>query len=278
MDRSKEALRLLQELTSKDPDARSFNLLGHVAESAGEIDLSIQSYRKAAKLRPDDEDNYLDYSTLCMNYKNFSLALEIVDADLAIIPHSYRLRVQKGAILAELGRVIESKETLRFAMKLQEDHREALLGLARTQAHSNEFDDAAKTLAEGVEKFPQDYYMQYYYGFVLLEVARKDTALEFLGKAKRALARAVELNPTFAKSYFLLGKIYLNEDSKVAAVQFETCLRLDPDYAPAKYQLGRLYLKIGRRREGEDLLSQVKDQTAQQLEDDSKPRIQVVKQ
>ena len=59
--RPKEAVRLLQELTSKEPDARSFNLLGHVAENAREIDLAIQAYRKAAKLRPDDEDNYLDY-------------------------------------------------------------------------------------------------------------------------------------------------------------------------------------------------------------------------
>src|SRR5438034_9384505 len=119
MGRSKESLRLLQELTSKEQEARSFNLLGHVAENAREIDLAIQAYRKAAKLRPDDEDNYLDYSTLCMNYKNFSLALEIVDAGLAIIPHSYRLRVQKGAVLTELGRVEESKESFRFAMNLQ---------------------------------------------------------------------------------------------------------------------------------------------------------------
>jgi thioredoxin-like negative regulator of GroEL len=55
-------------------------------------------------------------------------------------------------------------------------------------------------------------------------------------------------------------------------------LRLDPNNASAKYQLGRLYLKMGKHKEGESLLSQVKGQRSQQAEEDKKPRIGLVRE
>jgi len=279
LGRSKEGLKILQGLTDRDPDARTLNLLAHVAERAGEIDLSIQAFRKAAKLEPAREENYLDYSTLCMNHKNFPLALEIVEVGLGNLPRSYRLLVQKGAILAELGKLDQAHETLRSAMELEADHREALLSLARIQAHAGEFDDVVETIAAGVEKYPDDFYMHYYCGFVLLErTKRQGMEGEMLERAQRVLERAIRLNPTFAGSYLLLGKIYLDKDPKVAAGHLETCLRLDPNNASAKYQLGRLYLKMGKHKEGESLLSQVKGQRSQQAEEDKKPRIGLVRE
>jgi tetratricopeptide (TPR) repeat protein len=279
LGRSKEGLKILQGLTDRDPDARTLNLLAHVAERAGEIDLSIQAFRKAAKLEPAREENYLDYSTLCMNHKNFPLALEIVEVGLGNLPRSYRLLVQKGAILAELGKLDQAHETLRSAMELEADHREALLSLARIQAHAGEFDDVVETIAAGVEKYPDDFYMHYYCGFVLLErTKRQGMEGEMLERAQRVLERAIHLNPTFAGSYLLLGKIYLDKDPKVAAGHLETCLRLDPNNASAKYQLGRLYLKMGKHKEGESLLSQVKGQRSQQAEEDKKPRIGLVRE
>jgi superkiller protein 3 len=279
LGRSKEALKILQELSAKKPDASSLNLLGHVAEKAGEIDGAIQAYRKGAELEPDREENYLDYSTLCMNHKNFPLALEIVEVGLKRIPHAYRLQVQKGAILAEVGKLEQAQETFRSAMRLQEDNREAMLSLAKVQARASAFNESTGTLAAGVEKYPKDFYMHYYYGFILLEGAKRTGAKdEVVEKAKRALERAVQLNPSFANSYLLLGKIYLNKDIKMAAEQFETCLRLNPKDAAAMYQLGRLYLKMGKRTEGESLLSQAKEQRFQEADEDQRPRVELVRQ
>ena len=64
----------------------------------------------------------------------------------------------------------------------------------------------------------------------------------------------------------------------MAAGHLETCLRLDANNASAKYQLGRLYLKMGKRKEGESLLSQVRGQRSQQAEEDKKPRIGLVRE
>ena len=49
------------------------------------------------------EENYLDYSEMCMNSENYVLALEILETGLAHIPHSYRLLIQKGADVKARG-------------------------------------------------------------------------------------------------------------------------------------------------------------------------------
>ena len=89
-----------------------------------------------------------------MNHKNFPLALEIVEVGLGNVSRSYRLLVQKGAILAELGELDQAHETLRSAMELEADHREALLSLAKIQAHASEFDDVLETIAAAGRKIP----------------------------------------------------------------------------------------------------------------------------
>ncbi len=278
MGRSKEALEILQALVSKKPDASSLNLLAHVAENAGDIDVAIQSFRKAAEIEPGREENYLDYSTLCMNHRNYPLALEVVEVGLSYVPNSYRLRVQKGAVLAELGRLREAREDFRAAMKVQVDDREALLSLARVQVRDGELKDSVETLATATGKYPNDFYIQYYYAFLLLELTKRQGLKgENIEKALRALNRSIRLNPDFPKSYLLLGKIYLDRDPQFAVKQFETCLRLDPQSASAKYQLGRRLLRMGKREEGEKLLGQVNEQVLQEEKEENTSRIQLVR-
>lgn len=278
LGRSREALEILQRVGPEKPNPSSLSLLAHVAENAGNIDLAIESFRRAAEMEPDNENNYLDYGTLCMNYKNYPLALEAVEVGLFYVPKSYRLRVQRGAVLAELGKLAEAEQEFRAAQKLQADDREALLSLARVQVRNGQFEDSVKTLALTTLNYPNDYYVQYYYAFVLLELTKRQGLKEENSeKALQALHRSIRLNSNFPKSYFLLGKIYQNRDPQLAVKQFETCLRLDPQGDSAKYQLGRLLLRMGKREEGEKLLAQVNEQELQEEKEENKSRIQLVR-
>ena len=111
LGRSEEAHKVLADLTSVRPDADSLNLLASLARRSGDLNLAIQSLRQAAALEPRKEVNYLDFSTICMDYENYPLALEAADIGLAHIPGSYRLQVQKGAILEKLGRLGEAEKS-----------------------------------------------------------------------------------------------------------------------------------------------------------------------
>ena len=276
LNRSQEALTILEDLAAKNPDSDSLNLLAHVARKNGDFGLAMQSLREAAKLDPTKEDNYLDFSTICADYGNYPLALEAASVGLEHIPNSYRLLVQKGVVLENLGRLEAAEENLRNASQLQTDNSVALLSLAIIQTHGGELQDAQATLTAAIEKFPDNYYMHYHLGKILVQLEEgrsADPGLE--AKAKHAFQQAIRFNPSYADSYYQLSKLYLRESPKLAEQNLVTCLRLDPHHAPAEYTLARLYLSTGRRAAGQTLIDRFESQQqAQKLKEQQKPRIE----
>jgi tetratricopeptide (TPR) repeat protein len=270
LGRPEEALKVLKEPTGTRPDADSLNLLANLARSAGDLNLAIQSLRQAALLEPNREVNYLDFSTICMDYENYPLALEAADVGLVHIPGSYRLQVQKGAILEKLGRLGEAEKIVQRASGLQEDNSVALLSLGIIQTHAGELRDAISTLSSAVKKFPSNFQMHYYLGVALEQTLRDDA------KAAEAFRAAIRLNPSFADSYYHLSKLYLKRDTKLAEDNLLACLRLDPHHLSAEYSLGRLYLKTGRQAKGRALIDAFeRQQQAEKLKVQQKPSLEV---
>jgi tetratricopeptide (TPR) repeat protein len=276
MGRSQEALKILKDLTAAKPDADSLNLLAHVADENREFDVALQSLRQAAKLDPEREDSYLDFSTLCANYENYTLALQAADAGLTHLPNSYRLQVQKGVMLEKLGRLDEAQEILRSASRLQKDNSVAELSLAIVQADASEWKNAESTLTAAIRDFPTNYYMHYELGKVLVQIQESAPAdPEIKARAKHAFREAIRCNPSFADSYYQLSKLYLRGAPKLAEQNLVTCLRLDPNHAPAEYALARLYINSGRRGEGQALIDRFEgQQQAEKLKEKQRPRIE----
>jgi tetratricopeptide (TPR) repeat protein len=270
LGRFEEAQKVLKDLTSIKPDADSLNSLATLARRSGDLNLAIQSLRQAALLEPNREVNYLDFSTICMDYENYSLALEAADIGLAHIPGSYRLQVQKGAILEKLGRFGEAEKIVRRASLLQRDNSVALVSLGIIQTHAGKLQDAINTLSSAIKKFPSNFQMHYYLGVALEQTLKHDA------QAAEAFGRAIRLNPSFADSYYHLSKLSLNQDPKLAEKNLLTCLRLDPQHLSAKYSLGRLYLKTGRRVQGRALIDAFqRQQQAEKVKTQQKPSLQL---
>ena len=279
LGRFSEALMVLKKLTAQKPDVDSLNLLAHMAEKTGDLRLAIESYRQAAQLEPNKEGSYLGYSTLCFNYENYALALKIVDIGLSHVPNSYRLLVQKGATLDELGEHEKAEKVLRQAIKVQDDNSVALIALAVCQAHARQFQDAAETLSSAIRKFPGNYYMHYYLGTILVAMnEHRQQDPEMAEKAERQLKDAMRLNPSYADSYFQLAKLYLHENPKLAEENLLTCLKKDPQHGSAEYVLGRLYLRTGRREEGQKLVDKfLAQQEARKRKAMKTPRIEMTR-
>ena len=275
MNRSQEALTILKDLTTTKPDSHALNLLAHVAEKNREFALAMDSLRQAAKLDPSREENYLDFSTICADYGNYTLALQAADVGLDHIPNSYRLLVQKGVVLENLGRADEAENILKSASQLQKDNSVALLSLAIVQTHANQFEEAEGTLDAALREFPDNYYMHYQLGKVLVqlqEAGKDDPTMP--ARTKEAFKEAIRLNPGFADSYYQLAKLTLRQTPAVAERNLVTCLRLDPDHAPAEYMLARLYLSTGRRAAGQTMIDRFeKLQQAAKLKEQQEPRI-----
>jgi tetratricopeptide (TPR) repeat protein len=275
LGRTQEALKILKARVAAKQDAESLNLLAHVAEKNHEFELALQSLKMAAKLEPEKEENYLDFSTFCADYENYPLALEAAEVGLDHIPNSYRLLVQKGAVLEKLARLDEAEEVLRQASALETDNSVALLSLAIVQAHAEKLQESADTLSGAINKFPDNYYMHYYLGTVLMQIEERDGAESAIhAKAEQAFRDAIRLNSSFADSYYQLSKLYGRKAPKLAEKNLVACLRLDPDHAPAQYTLGRFYLKTGRRAKGQALIDRFESQQqAAKLKEQSRPKI-----
>jgi|SRR5579875_587950 len=273
-----KALTILRPLTAKKPNSDSLNLLAHVAEKAGYVQLAFQSLKKAAELDPHQEVNYLDFSTMCMDHGNYLLALDAANVGLANIPHSYRLMVQKGAVLDQLGRWDEAERTMRAAAKLKDENSEAIMGLAIIQDHAHQIQDAIQTLNSGLTRFPENYYMNYYLGRLFVQVWERQRAnSNAAAKARQTLERAIQIKPAFAPSYFELAKLYVDANPKLAEQNLLKCLKLDPKYSPAEYELGRLYVKMGRRRDGEKLIYEfIAQEQADKLREKREARVDLI--
>lgn len=275
LGRSQEAEQILKNLTIASPDPDSLNLLAHVAEKNQEFELALRSLKQAAKLAPDREDNYLDFSTFCADYENFPLALEAAEIGLEHIPDSYRLTVQKGAVLEKLARLDEAEEVLKKASTLQDDNEVALLSLAIVQSHAEKFQDSVDTLTAAIQKYPDNFYMHYHLGVVLMQIEQRDAANEAMSReAEHAFRNAIKLNPSFSDSYYQLSKVYMGKSPKLAEENLVACLRIDPNHVGAEYTLGRLYMKSGRRAEGQALIDKFESQQAtEKVKEQSRPRI-----
>jgi len=272
LGRSGEALQILKDLTRIRPDADSLNFLAALARENDDLNLAIQSLRQAALLAPKREVNYLDFSTICMDYENYPLALQAADVGLSHIPGSYRLLVQKGAILEKLGRFGEAETIVRAASKLQKDNSVALLSLGIIQTHAGKLQDAIATLSSAIKSFPSNSQMHYYLGIAL------EQTVDHNARATEAFRQAVRLNPSFADSYYHLSKLYFQNDPKLAEENLQTCLRLDPHHLSAEYSLGRLYLKTGRREEGRALIAAFeRQQQAEKVRDQQKPSLELAR-
>ena len=270
LGRSVEALKLLKNLVSIKPDADSLNLLANLARRTGDLNLAIESLRQAALLAPEKEVNYLDFSTLCMDYENYPLALQAADVGLEHITGSYRLQVQKGAILDNLGRFGEAEKIVQTASKLQQDNSVALVSLAIIQTHAGELQEAINTLSSAIKKFPSNSQMHYYLGVAFEQTLHHDA------RAAEAFKSAIRLNPSFADSYYHLAKLYLKRDPKLSEQNFLTCLRLDSHHLSAEYSLGRLYLQTGRRAKGQALIDAFqRQQEAEKLKAQQTPSLEL---
>lgn len=260
-NRLDEAQKLLETETAQRPTFDVVFELAEVAKQRNDFAVAMKSLKQAAEIEPGREESYLEFSTICADHGNDQLALDSAEIGLDHVPDSYRLTVQKGAVQEKLGHLKDAEETLKKAIGMQKDNSVALASLAVVEAHSGRANEAEETLANAIAQFPDNYYMYYFRGKLLLQLGTGETAGGDRHEvARQSLEKAIQLNPAYADSYYQLSDIYRDTSPKLAEQALEKCLQLDPHHIPAQYALARLYVRTGRKAEGEALFTRLKGQ------------------
>lgn len=278
--RLEEAQNLLEDLANSHATADMLLELAHVAKERGDFAIAMKSLNRASEIDPEREDSYLEFSTICADHGNDALALETAEIGLSHLPTSYRLTVQKGAVLEKLGHLNDAESALRTAITMQTDNSIALLSLAVVLAHGGRTDEAEQTLAGAIRKFPDNYYMYYFQGKLLNQFEKSTPgSIDLKESARRSLEQSIKLNPNYADAHYQLADLYLATSPTLAEQALQRCLKLDPNHIPAQYSLARLYLRTGRKAEGLTLLTRVKTQLrSEELQQQKQLRIAVAQE
>lgn len=79
-------------------------------------------------------------------------------------------------------------------------------------------------------------------------------------KAAAILQRALELNPSYANTYYLLGRLSVQKkDDQQAEYYFERACALNPKHSSAYYQMSRIALRRGERERAAELTRAVQE-------------------
>jgi Flp pilus assembly protein TadD len=250
-DKPAAAIETGEALAQQFPRAELYNLLARAYEAAGQTQKAYDSLRTAIKLEPRNEMNYVDLMALCLTHENWDLSLEISDIALSRIPSAFRVRLQRGAVLAMKGRLDEAEREFHTAESEQPNSSIPVIARAIVKLEQKQPEQAIAMLRTRRAHHAGDARVDWLLGEALMERSSDREAIDMLQEA-------IRLNRTAIEPRVLLGKLFLrNNQITDAERSFEEALRLDPNDRTAAYQLAILYRKAGKTAEAERLMQKV---------------------
>ena len=214
--------------------SQAFDVLKDPAKAVSEAQAEIESSQKSLA-------GYLQLGQIFLEYNTPAPAVEIYSMALQLAPDSLVARLGEGLALKGMQRFDEAEKELRFCFERDPGMAVAFDALASLYLEANQYEKLAAVAQQYLETNASDY-RGYYYLAAVKEHEKEDR------QAAEALVRkAIGLNPDFAASFALLGKLLLQEDRDAeAARELEHAIRLRPEYTPAHLYLANAYKKLDR--------------------------------
>jgi tetratricopeptide (TPR) repeat protein len=248
--RPAEAIAALRPLTTGErPDTSALNLLASAEAADGQLAAALKDLRTAAHLKPEAEENYLDFATLCLEHNSLDVAEEIINIGLQNVPNSARLYSMRGIINAEKHKYDESSSDFEQANRLSPEKPYGSVGLSMLYAESKRPEEALKVVRERLRAAPNDATLNYLLADLLLNQPRETSNVD-LAAARAALLRSISVRPSFSNAHALLGKIYRRTRQSAQAIEeFKLALTYDPQNRVALNQIVTLLRDAGKEQE-----------------------------
>jgi tetratricopeptide (TPR) repeat protein len=261
------ASRTAEDLVSRGyRKAELYNLMAQAYENSGKTREAYGALRTATQIDPADESNYIDLVTLCLNHKNYALALEIAEIGIGRLPSSDRLQIQRGVVFAMKEQFADARAAFEKALQLAPAKSLPYVALALVLMQRDEVAEATRILRKRVRMDANDYLALWFLGEALNRGGAAPGSAE-QKEAMAALERSVKLNPDVVQSRILLSKLlFRNGDLEHAASNLEHAIQLEPDNTAALYQLAQVCSKKGQSERAKQLFAKVSKAKAEDRE------------
>jgi len=265
------AIATLQSALSKATDkADLYNLLGWLYQQAGHGNEAENSYRNAILADPKRPEPYLRLSWLFAEFHHFDDGAQTLREGLRFVPDPFSLQLQLSTILVLGGHEQEALPILQKVIAAQPHNPAGYTTLIIDYTLLNpSFDRPLQAAEQAIKECPNDYLSHYLYGGLLFRKYRQEPNQSWpaplVERIKSELRESIRLNGDFPHSYYDLARLEFETGHYPAAEhQALAALHTDKDFSEARYLLGRIYIKEGRKEEGQAQIAQVE----QQHEDD----------
>jgi tetratricopeptide (TPR) repeat protein len=214
----------------------------HYDDALGAIVSSIKLYPDNARM------HQLLGLLLIMERDNTDASLELQKAE-QLDPNSADVRYYYGRTLYLTGHYAEARDQFLACLKSDPQYRKALENVGLSYQAVNDYADAARYYQLAIEREKRESAKHGepfgYFGAMLMEMGQPKQALPVLQDGLAASPHSLVVN-------FELGRVLIALDQPEQAQHFLLAAEnLDPRYAPTHYLLGRLYNRQKRGQEAE---------------------------
>jgi tetratricopeptide (TPR) repeat protein len=215
---------------------------------------AVEHAEKALALDARSEAAHLQLGQIFLSHNTPAAALDIFSEALSILPESLFLRLGRGLALKDLSRYDEAEAEFKTCLRMNPKFPLAFDSLATVLIHSKRFEDAVGAADDYRGKFPEDFRGPYF-----AAAGREGLKLD-PRQIVSLLRESIRLNPGFAASHALLGKVLLETGKTENAIDsLETAVRLRPDYTPAMLYLAQAYRKARRESDAARTFARVRE-------------------
>lgn len=253
------SLAEIEKIPAADRNGDVYLLKAQIQDALGRFEDAVNSLNTAFQRSPRRSDLYSWAALFLIRHKRDQQALQLLDQATKILPDDPDLLLTKATVLELVRKTDESEELLKKIQLHWPEWGRVYLIRGIIEATHRNLDDALQAIQTAIA-LGERTSIAYYYLADLTRSAKPDDR----EGARRAIAEALQLDPKDAASNALAGKIALDAELPVKAVEYlNEAIRLDPNLTEAHYSLSIAYRKLGHQEQSKaelDLVRQLRQQ------------------
>jgi tetratricopeptide (TPR) repeat protein len=254
------AIRTATDLIAKGHETAELdNVLAESYEADNQTQKAVDTLRRAIEIDPQDETNYLDFATLCMNHRSYDAAMKVLEVGLQVHPQSESLTFMRGVLYGMQDEYDLAEKDFQKATALAPQNNLGAVGLGVTYLEKGNAAHAITVLRERLQQNPNDASLLYLLAEAMLRNGAVAGTQEYK-EAQDSLEKSVHWNPNLCLPHVSLGSIYLDENRFPEAVsQLEQARAIDPTERSAYSHLAVAYRRMGQPDKSREVLNALKE-------------------
>jgi predicted Zn-dependent protease len=265
----KLAIEVLNELGRTGHDGVDVeNLLTQAYVGDAQPEKALASLQKAATLSPQNEKLYVFVADACMDHKDYTLGIKVVDIGLQNLPQSARLHYERAMFLTQIDLPDQAKPEFELARKLAPESEIGHLAAAQQALIAGEIPSAIRFAREALKLGFENPALFTVLGEALIRSGVSPGQPEF-EEAQVALEKATTRRPNDSASQISLASLYLAAGRfEDAIVHLKTARQLQPDNPSVYANLAKAFQRQGDLQSAQEALA-----TLEKLNRDQADRI-----